>query len=490
MSVKNIPSEGNHSGFDAKKEPESSKEEYLPKESEKTLAEEKAASSNQIMTSKEPELEKGKILKAATPRQTLTHQRGYESHLSAKSNTTARKLANFIIMETIFTLLLLGVCGFMLWRMYKMRGDLKNLVTKNAQFQAEINRLSGELAEANSRNSELEEDNRRIIRQNSDLKIERDTLKTELHNYEAKTKELEKNIASLQDSLSETEMKLREEKDLRVSLEDKNKELQNKLDILDFRYGELTQKYSSLEEKYQQIIDERRKQEEEKILKQKEFQTEYALYSPLATKMIEELKRIHSELETGLDFKGFVQSFDKLDINFKEFDLSLLEKHRQFLSYRLIREAYHLYEETKERWKNLIRRPESNQLVQLQDVVIKYELPITPTYRPWLDTIQILWYKASLLSTAAEGIVTAKETFNSTNCQICQGACKIKCPRCAGEGQCFQCNGKGFKNNNNSACLLCEATGRCPHCRGRKEISCPVCLMSIGLPSEESSIKK
>lgn len=419
------------------------------------------------------------IKKPVVPPKKPTPRPKPSARLLSKSERGARRMAYFILFETILLIIVIAGTALLLYHLYTVKNRLKENVIQLNKTAQENTVLKADLEKAQSSQEELSNALAQLQGNYDILNKDRDRIETERATYKSTAEDLENKLDSLQAEIEEKDTELNQVKEGISSLGDSVKQLEDEKKDLDNKLVAIEAEYNNQQKEIAQA-----KEAEE--LKQKEFEEQYSIYAPEAEKIINELKKIHLSLTTGLDYKQFVKLIeDNLDIAFEEFKIKLQENHYKFLSFKCLNEAYNAYKETVGQWHSLARSSLPKKVGNFGDIVLKFEQPIEQ-YRPWVDTIQILWQKAARLTKGASAIIETHESFDPKACPVCKDKHTIICPKCAGSGECFYCHGKGFLDEKGKqVCPFCAGSGKCSFCLGKKEIPCPVCILAIERTSEK-----
>ena len=395
-----------------------------------------------------------------------------------KSDGGVRKMTYLLALET---LLLMGVVGFAVFMVHKTKKTVEE------QADQQIKKINNEKILLNNQVSELGTERERL---KSDIKIiENDlTLAKKEKDDLLKNKEaLENQIAkfktdneSINERLAATQAQLDAAKTSETEFGERVSRLVSEKSELEKLRDETAEKLAGVKKEYEELLAQNKAREQAELDAKQKQELQYMQYAFFAKPMIEQLNKVNEAVVTGVTFIQFQDLVNKnLIINFKEFEVNVGgagANSYSYLSFQLITTAVESYQESLERWRSLIRFSNVSEIGDLREKTLKFEMPIISS-RPWLDSLQILWQQAELCAQSAGLLVEAKEKFNPANCAVCNGKHYLDCPKCNQTGKCLKCDGKGLvETKDTSVCLVCEGSGRCDFCYGKKSIPCPVCL--------------
>ena len=368
-----------------------------------------------------------------------------------------RKMAYIILFETIFIVILIAMQAYLVYKIHTSKTPKTPDISP--KLQAQITELTTKLEETTrlkeASENEAESKKQEIVILKNDMEKASEEIKrlTEAQNPEKFTAEIEKKqeeINGLNDRLTKA---TRESE-------------------------ELSQKLAGLEEEYNKLKNELSAAEANKIAKQQELEKIYGEYEPKALKSLEELKSINSALENGIDVIKFAGELNRITPAIEELKKGA-ENYSKLASYHLIKAAFDSYKTSEEIWKRLSITYLPEEVFDLPKKELKLEAPIKE-YRPWVDGMQINWLYARYYLSAAEALIKNKEDLQNTQCPACLDKLTIVCPKCGASGQCFICDGHGIdETKGDTACVLCEGSGNCSLCGGKKEITCPVWILTV-----------
>jgi predicted nucleic acid-binding Zn-ribbon protein len=411
------------------------------------------------------------------PEEPVTEKPRYKPASQVRAEAGSKKMAFIIMFETLFVVILIGLCGFLLYKISEMKKNGSGI--DSAQSQETIQKIE----ELQSDLGKLKSDKESIDKKLESKENELNTKLTDLENLKIEKSSLEEKISSINAKLESFETSkdgLERERDDLIGqlkpLQTENKQIKDQLNQNEKDKKTLTETITKLKNDIERLNREMDALDEAKKTKQRDFEKLYEEYAPNAIRVIEELHKFHGYLEKGMEIREFVRKLDVVRVFVDEFR-NTASKNSKLLSYQLIIKAYNAYQESEENWGKLIRSSLPKELAGFSEKVIKYEVPIRE-YRPWVDIIQVNWNSAKWAVDAAEATVYAKEDFKIDQCPICQGKHFTACPKCSSSGECFTCLGKGNdETRGGTTCIVCEGSGKCPLCQGKKELPCPVCIM-------------
>ncbi|MBI4834970.1 MAG: hypothetical protein HY811_09165 [Planctomycetes bacterium] len=414
----------------------------------------------------------------ATPPEPIKVKPRYKPVSQSRAEAGSKKMAFIIMFETLFVVILIGLSGFLLYKISELKknGGGTNGV-KSQEDTQRIEELQKDLDKLKSDKESIEkklegkgnELNTKLT-EFENLKIEKTSLEGKISLIDTKLKSLE----STKDGLEKERNDLIEQLN---PLQNENKLIKDQLNQNETEKNDLTETIKKLTNDIDKLKLEKEALEEVRKNKQRDFERLYEEYAPNAIRVIEELRKFHGYLEKGMEIREFVRQLDNIRILVDEFRTAA-SNNSKLLSYQLIVKAYNAYQDSEDNWKKLTESNLPKELAGFRERVIKYEIPIRE-YRPWIDVIQVNWNLAKWSVDAAEATVYAKEDFKINQCPVCQGKHFTTCPKCNGSGECFTCLGKGNdETRGGTTCVVCEGSGKCPLCEGKKEITCPICIMA------------
>ncbi|MBI4711818.1 MAG: hypothetical protein HY762_00695 [Planctomycetes bacterium] len=399
-------------------------------------------------------------------------------YTNASSSSAARKLTYIVLFETLFVLILMGADVYLLLHTQNLKKTITErdgVITKqNEEIKNLGNDLSKSIAEGNQltqKNSQLSFEKKALEKNLEVTSMERDVLKNEKANLNIQLAELKTELETTNQQLAETSAMLtKTEADLKAAVDEA---------------AGLTKKLSDVSAERDKLLEQNKdirlilKQfQEEKEMKQQEFETAYGQYQPGAAKVIAEIGKIMALLEAGANLKQFQQALNDFKVPYEEFMILQNEKSYNYLSFKLIKQAYDNYTESLERWKQLAKLNPNGDKNEWRNKVLKRQEPIKDG-RPWVDRVQQLCRESLIYINTAGALVDVKESFSADKCPACGGKHSFTCIKCNGSGNCFACDGRGYKEvkDQTVACDACEGTGKCPVCQGRTAVPCYICIL-------------
>lgn len=391
--------------------------------------------------------------------------------------SAARKLTYIVLIQLLF-MVVMGVMDVLFYlEAYDLKKEVKEKKTELGNKETKIQNLYKEIREQgefinqqNNNITQLTGDKATLEKDLGDMTATKNDLSMAKSNLEKRLKDLQTDYNKQEQNLNETSSNLKNlETDYKKVVDEKAAVEKEKAEVKK-ALEELTKRYKDMEKAYLEISTAN-------AISQEGFAAVYALYKEPASKMIDSLSAVSNTLGAGLTFKEFNDIVNGLDAPYQALVMSLNETSLNFLSFKLIKQAYDNYKESVERWKSLARLNPTGNGSAWVSKILKSEDPVTEE-RPWTDYLKYLWRESVLDINAGRALLEAQEVFSYDKCPLCDGKHSFTCIKCGGNGTCINCGGKSFYEIEGLTtpvpCRICEGSGRCSMCGGVKVLPCPL----------------